>query len=96
MANGRGHSGSRWRTTRAAVLNQRPLFCALCGHEIDVSIKYPNRWSASVDCKIPASLGGSTEDRSNLQPAHLWCNQKKADTIGGYVEEFIEVIGLDP
>lgn len=94
MANGIGHGGHRWRTTRAAVLNQRPLMCGICGYEIDPSIKYPNRWSASVDCIIPASLGGSTEDRSNLRPAHLGCNQRKGDSLP--TVEFIEVIGLDP
>lgn len=95
MANGRGHGTHQWRLARTAVLNQRPLICYLCGYDIDVSIKYPSRWSASVDCIIPASLGGSTVDRSNLAPAHLWCNQKKADSLPGR-DEFIEVAELDP
>lgn len=50
--------------------------CVLCMEPIDMSLKYPDPGSRSVDHKVPRSLGG-TEDMENLGLAHLGCNVRK-------------------
>lgn len=50
--------------------------CSLCGTDVDMSIRWPHRLSASVDHVRPLSRGG-TEDESNLALAHLTCNTSK-------------------
>ena len=50
--------------------------CALCGESIDPGVEFPDPMSKSVDHIHPLSLGGSHE-QSNLQWAHLRCNQRK-------------------
>ncbi|WP_354596069.1 HNH endonuclease signature motif containing protein [Streptomyces sp. JL1001] len=39
------------------------------------------KWCASVDHVVPRALGG-THEPSNLQLAHLYCNQVKSDLRG--------------
>ena len=51
--------------------------CALCGKPIDKRLKFPHPLSASVDHIIPIAKGGHPSDLSNLQLAHLICNQQK-------------------
>lgn len=38
--------------------------------------------SFEVDEIVPVSLGGSPFDRSNVQPAHRICNQRKGNRLG--------------
>ena len=52
--------------------------CALCGKPIDKRLKFPHPLSASVDHIIPIAKGGHPSDLSNLQLAHLNCNQRKS------------------
>lgn len=99
MANGRGHTGHRWRTLRATVLAARPLICALCGFPIEPTLSGRHPFGPSVDCEIPVSRGGSPTDLANLRPAHLICNQKRGNTmVNTEIQEntFTEVVGLDP
>ncbi len=55
--------------------------CALCGREVDFSLKYPNPLAASVDHIIPIKRGGHPSDIDNLQLAHWICNRQKADRL---------------
>lgn len=56
----------------AEVFDPREIFdrdgwvCQLCLEPIDPSLKHPDRWSASLDHKIPLSLGGP-HTRANRQ-----------------------------
>lgn len=50
--------------------------CALCGEDVDFSLRSPHPMSASVDHIIPRSRGG-THDADNLQLAHRTCNTRK-------------------
>lgn len=50
--------------------------CGICGEAVDGGLAYPDRRSASLDHIIPIARGGQHE-RSNVQLAHLVCNQWK-------------------
>ena len=45
-------------------------YCALCGGEIDKTLKCPHPDSAVVDEKKPLKRGGSPIDPNNVQLAH--------------------------
>jgi len=53
--------------------------CGICGDDVDVTIRRGADAvrCASVDHIVPLARGG-TDDPSNLQLAHLGCNQRKA------------------
>ena len=55
--------------------------CAICGHPVDFSLKYPDPMSACIDHIIPIVKGGHPSDIDNLQLAHLTCNRQKSDKI---------------
>lgn len=50
--------------------------CGICGREINKTIQYPDKMSASTDHIVPLARGGA-HTRSNLQVTHLRCNLKK-------------------
>lgn len=88
MSKNRGRSGSRWRRlVRQIRSEQRPL-CCRCHQPIDYSIPYRdpdsgnvNPWCFSVD-HYPHPLSTHphlAEDYSNLDAAHLTCNQSHGD-----------------
>lgn len=52
------------------------LDCGICKTPVDLSLEHPDPWSPSVDHVIPRAHGGS-DDPTNLQVAHLTCNQNK-------------------
>ncbi|WP_280473286.1 HNH endonuclease signature motif containing protein [Nocardia asiatica] len=52
--------------------------CALCGEDIDYSLRSPDPMSFEVDHIIPLAAGG-LDERDNVQPAHRQCNRLKAD-----------------
>ena len=54
--------------------------CGICGEEVDLTLRIPNRMRASVDHIMPRSRGG-TNDPMNLQLAHLQCNAVKSDRV---------------
>ena len=54
--------------------------CGICGKEIDVSLKYTDRMSATIDHIIPLSKGGK-HCWNNVQAAHLACNSTKWNII---------------
>lgn len=53
-------------------------YCGICGCDVDVAAMRPDPMRASVDHVVPRAWGGSDEP-SNLQLSHLWCNQVKSD-----------------
>lgn len=50
--------------------------CQLCGKKVKMDKRTPHPLSPTVDHIVPLSEGG-TNERSNLQLAHFWCNSKK-------------------
>lgn len=60
------------------------LDCSLCDSAVDLSLKYPNPLSRSVDHVIPRSKGGA-DDPSNYALAHLICNVRKNNRLPGEV-----------
>jgi hypothetical protein len=52
--------------------------CKICGDEVDLNAGPKDPFRGSVDHIVPRSRGGSN-DPSNLQLSHLWCNQVKSD-----------------
>jgi putative ATPase subunit of terminase (gpP-like) len=55
--------------------------CAICGHPVDFSLRYPHPMSPCIDHVIPVTKGGHPSDIDNLQLAHLICNRQKSDKI---------------
>lgn len=72
----RGHNGAAWRSMRRTILAQDPLVC-FCGQPIDRRLRWPDRWSATVDLIVPHADGGDPLDAANLRPAHLHCNSAR-------------------
>lgn len=56
--------------------NRDGNICQLCHAPIDMSLRYPELMSPTVDHVMPFALGGS-HDISNLQLAHWQCNSRK-------------------
>lgn len=50
--------------------------CGLCREAIDPELHHPDPRSASIDHVLPRALGG-LDVESNLQIAHLVCNERK-------------------
>lgn len=57
--------------------------CGICGQPVDMSLKFPNPMSKSIDHIIPIVRGGHPSDIDNLQLAHLSCNRAKSDGVSG-------------
>lgn len=55
--------------------------CGICGKPVDMSLRYPNPMSKTVDHIVPISRGGHPSDIENLQLAHLTCNLEKSDRL---------------
>lgn len=54
--------------------------CSICGDAVDFALKWPNKFSPSIDHVYPYSLGGGNE-ASNLALAHLTCNISKKNRV---------------
>lgn len=70
---------ARKKNATIGVVNLDALWsgsCGICDEPIDRATKYPHPLSPSVDHIVPLSKGG-THEQSNLQWAHLVCNQRK-------------------
>lgn len=78
---------SRYGTHRASYnANKKRIFatqsiCGICGKPVDFTLKYPNKWAATVDHIIPINKGGHKSDIDNLQLAHFYCNRMKSDKL---------------
>jgi hypothetical protein len=49
--------------------------CWICRHAVDMSLKWPDPWSASGDHVVPLSRGGDIKGQLGL--SHLRCNQRR-------------------
>lgn len=67
---------------RLVVFERDGWVCQLCYTEVDKNLKFPERGFATLDHVIPLSKGGS-HTYSNVQLAHLSCNQTKSNSILG-------------
>lgn len=72
----RARRGTRHGTSASWLRQRDGVTCGICGVSVDMSLRCPHPGSPSVDHVIPRALGGS-DDPSNLQLAHLSCNQIK-------------------
>lgn len=86
-----GRTGARWERTRQRVLAANSV-CMFEGNDrwppcfelIDLDLKYPHPYSATVDHIEPLSKLKSWDDPraydpAACQPMHLVCNQRKGD-----------------
>jgi 5-methylcytosine-specific restriction endonuclease McrA len=55
--------------------------CALCGGAIDYSLPAGHPLAFEVDEIVPVSRGGDPLDRSNVQPSHRICNERKGNRM---------------
>lgn len=80
---------------RAFEKNKRRILasqgvCAICGLPVDKTLPFPDPMSPTVDHIIPIAKGGHPSDISNLQLAHLYCNNQKRDKLIRPVSEVKE------
>ena len=87
---------SAYDKNRKRVLNENDV-CAICGLPIDKRLKFPHPMSPTVDHIIPVAKGGHPSDPTNLQIAHLICNQVKGTKttieINGSLMNEAKIIG---
>lgn len=55
--------------------------CGICGKPVDMSLKYPDPMSKTVDHIIPLSKNGDPVALENMQLAHRSCNRQKSDKL---------------
>lgn len=70
-----------------AWLLKTQTHCAICGGEIDKTLKCPHPASAVVDEIVPVTKGGSPIDPANVQLVHWKCNARKSDSMPQQVNE---------
>ena len=71
--------------TKDSIAERDGYVCGLCGRSVDMSLKYPDRMSASIDHILPISKGGD-DTLVNVQLAHLRCNLIKGGDPDGRTE----------
>lgn len=88
MSNPRRANGAK-RTALRNRVKALGLPCAICGQPIDYSLttyldprdgkekRHP--YSYELDEIVPVSKGGSPFERSNVQPTHRICNQRRGN-----------------
>lgn len=69
---------------RIAVQVRSGSPCWLCEQPIDLSLRYPNNLSFTVDHVIPTSHGG-TNELEQLRPAHAICNKRRGNQPAGTI-----------
>lgn len=75
-----------WRKSGSPALSVNGLIerdgsdCHLCGGAIDVSVRWPDPASATIDHIVPGSLGGG-HGEDNLALAHFRCNVAKGSSL---------------
>jgi len=66
------------------ILQEHDNKCNICGQNIDLLLKHPDRMSLSIDHIKPLILGG-THTKDNVAPTHLSCNAGKRDSYENVV-----------
>lgn len=69
--------------------------CGICQETVDLTIRYPDPASPSVDHVIPRSKGGA-DDLTNYQLACLGCNVRKRDRIDFECLTAATAVGASP
>jgi 5-methylcytosine-specific restriction endonuclease McrA len=76
-----GRNDHRFLASRAHLKRTAAAVCAHCGWPIDLQLKWPHPLSWSADHIVPLSQLAPDDFRrwhiSNLQPAHLRCNESR-------------------
>lgn len=67
---------SRYGMNARQVAARDGTDCKICGDSVDMDVDKRDWFRPSVDHIVPRAAGG-TDDPTNLQLAHLWCNQVK-------------------
>jgi len=80
MADRRGRGGRPFERLKAQV-KAESSHCAKCGKPLYPDLKWPHRWSTSIDHIIPLHLGGEPLDPANVQATHLTCNVREGNHI---------------
>ena len=75
-----GEFRTEFEKNRRIILRTQQL-CGICGQPVDMSRRYPDPLSPTVDHIIPLAKGGHPSDLANLQLAHRWCNRAKSDKL---------------
>lgn len=70
----------KYRVSARQLAARDGAICGICGEEVDMTIRMPDRRCASVDHVIPRARGGKN-DPTNLQLAHFICNSRKSDSV---------------
>ena len=72
------------RDRHRAVIRRGQPPCALCGLDIDYTLRYPDPMSFVVDHILPVvSHPELADELSNKQAAHNACNRDKWDKVEG-------------
>ena len=77
MAERKRNKSQAFTNRKKTLLKNNPV-CWICGEAIDLTLKYPDPMSGTLDHITPVSRGG-TDFASNLKPAHARCNIKRQD-----------------
>lgn len=79
----------KYKASAPELARRDGAVCGICAEPVDMTLKRSeSNMCASVDHIIPRALGG-THDPSNLQLAHLYCNQVKSDGRGAPVSTLL-------
>jgi HNH endonuclease len=70
--------GGRRARSRLDVFRRDGWTCQLCVGRIDRRLRHPSLFAATLDHRIPRSLGGPSTFE-NLQAAHAICNHVRGD-----------------
>ena len=70
-------SSTRYQKFRARIRDTTPPVCWLCGEAIDLTVRWPDRRSWTLDHVVPLTHGGQLLDPANARPAHAACNSKR-------------------
>lgn len=68
------------RVRRHAIYERDAWRCQLCDQPVDPTLTFPHPQSATLDHRVPVSIGGA-DDEENLQLAHLACNSAKGSAM---------------
>ena len=79
MSTGQHRNTTTQTRYRAQVRAQRQP-CALCGGDIDYTLRTPHPDSFEIDHVIPLKHGGP-DTLDNCQPSHRRCNRAKSDRL---------------
>lgn len=66
--------------TLAEIAERDGFCCQLCRLPVDMSLAWPDLWSATIDHRRPLALGGD-DTRANVQLAHFICNSRKGAAL---------------